>query len=210
MSSSFASHDHLILLPQHFDLSILRSNTLIFWSFVVVLWSSLSFAVALRSFRFFAAALQSSWSLIAALQSFCSSTSILSILCSNTSIISILSSSTSILSILYINTLIFLILCNHTLIYLILFLHATCSTHDHFAGWSIPITLGHNSKYDAILHKPSPWSWLAKSSTTKCRSHPHPVHALLSMRTHCRPSIPLRLGTLPSEYYTMVSTLTCR
>ena len=30
------------------------------------------------------------------------------------------------------------------------------------------------------------------------------------MRTHHRPSIPHRLGPLPSEFYTTVSTLTCR
>ena len=33
---------------------------------------------------------------------------------------------------------------------------------------------------------------------------------LSSTRTHCRPSIPLRLGPLLSECYTTISTLTCR
>ena len=36
------------------------------------------------------------------------------------------------------------------------------------------------------------------------------MQALSSMRTHRRPSIPLRLGPLPSEYYTTVYTHTCR
>ena len=73
-----------------------------------------------------------------------------------------------------------------------------------------PITLGHNSKDDAILHQHDPWNRSSESSTTKCRSQPHLVPAPSSVRTHRRPSIPLRLGPLPSECYTTVSTLTCR
>ena len=36
------------------------------------------------------------------------------------------------------------------------------------------------------------------------------MQALSSVRTHFRPSIPLRLGPFLSECYTTVSTLTCR
>ena len=104
----------------------------------------------------------------------------------------------------------FLILCCCTSIYLILHCHATYSSHDLFAGWSIVITLGHKSKDYAILHQHYPWYRSIESSSTKCISRPYPVQALSSTRTHCRPSIPLRLGQLPSECYTTVSTLTCR
>ena len=36
------------------------------------------------------------------------------------------------------------------------------------------------------------------------------MHSLSSVRTHHRPSIPLRLGPILSKCYTMISTLTCR
>ena len=106
---------------------------------------------------------------------------------------SILCSSTSIFLILCSNTSIFLILCSNTSIFSMLCHNTTYSTHDLLVGLSIPITLGHRSKDDAILinllplNEEGPYHRPAGSSTNECMTyhlqlnagliidHPHPI-----------------------------------